>query len=98
MSNMSQIQQQMMLVEQLRREASFVRMPMSISIDELKAYIATHQQDDSLLTGFTSQKANPYREKSACEILWGGSQDTPCVIVIQGFWQVPGVPLLIGGP
>jgi len=59
----------MVLVEQLKREASVERMPMSQSIEELKAFILQHQPEDCLLVGFTSQKANPYREKSACDLL-----------------------------
>jgi len=59
MSSMTQMQQQMMLVEQLRREASFQRVPVSRAIEDLKNYVLQHQQEDCLIMGFTSQKANP---------------------------------------
>jgi len=66
---MSQVQQHLMQIEQLRREASFQRMPVSAAVAELAAYIAKHREEDCLLEGFSNQKANPYRERNACEIL-----------------------------
>ena len=32
-------------------------------------YVSDHQQDDYLMVGFSSQKANPFREKSSCSVL-----------------------------
>lgn len=61
--------QQMAMLEELRREASWTRMPVSESVGQIKAYVTQHQQEDYLLIGFSSQKANPYREKSSCDIL-----------------------------
>ncbi|KAF2367546.1 G-protein gamma-like domain [Trinorchestia longiramus] len=58
-----------MLLEQLRREASMKRIPVSEAVEDMKAYVTAHQDEDCLLVGFTSQKANPYREKSSCDII-----------------------------
>jgi len=69
MSSMSQVQQHMMVVEQLRREASFKRLPVSQAVEELKNYVNQHASDDVLLTGFGNNKNNPYREKSSCQII-----------------------------
>nr|ABR23417.1 G protein gamma subunit [Ornithodoros parkeri] len=66
---MSTLQQQRKVVEQLRREANFRRLPVSAAIDDLKKYIQEHENDDYLLVGFHSQKANPFREKSSCTLL-----------------------------
>lgn len=65
----SNLQQQRSLVEQLRREASITREPISESCAKLLKYINEHESEDFLLTGFTSQKVNPFREKSSCTVL-----------------------------
>ncbi|XP_068239369.1 guanine nucleotide-binding protein subunit gamma-1-like isoform X2 [Palaemon carinicauda] len=69
MDQMSSHQQLRALVEQLQREASMERMKASDAIDQLKRYISEHEADDYLLVGFSSQKANPFREKSSCTVL-----------------------------
>lgn len=56
-------------MEQLRREAALKRMEVSTAIEDLKKYIREHENDDYLLVGFHSQKANPFREKSSCILL-----------------------------
>ncbi|CAN8010199.1 unnamed protein product [Ixodes persulcatus] len=66
---MSTLQQQRKVVEQLRREAALKRMEVSTAIEDLKKYIREHENDDYLLVGFHSQKANPFREKSSCILL-----------------------------
>ncbi|MCL4144467.1 UNVERIFIED_CONTAM: hypothetical protein GTU68_051618 [Idotea baltica] len=63
------IQQQQALIEELRREAFLNRLPFSVVIEDLKQYITHHQHEDCFLVGFSSQKANPFREKSVCGIL-----------------------------
>ncbi|XP_076355739.1 guanine nucleotide-binding protein subunit gamma-1-like isoform X1 [Tachypleus tridentatus] len=68
-TKMSTLQQQRKVVEQLRREASIRRVNVSVAIEDLKKYIQEHENDDYLLVGFHSQKANPFREKSSCTIL-----------------------------
>uniref|UniRef100_T1GV84 G protein gamma domain-containing protein n=1 Tax=Megaselia scalaris TaxID=36166 RepID=T1GV84_MEGSC len=65
----SNLQQQRALVEQLKREASIAREPISESCAKLLKYINEHEQEDFLLTGFSSQKVNPFREKSSCTVL-----------------------------
>ena len=62
-------EQQMALLEQLRREASMKRLPASQTIADMKSYIAEHSHEDFLLVGFAVPKGNPYREKSSCDIL-----------------------------
>ncbi|KAF0298759.1 Guanine nucleotide-binding protein subunit gamma-1 [Amphibalanus amphitrite] len=66
---MSNVQQQRILVDQLRREANIRRINVSIAVEDIKKYITDHEQDDYLLVGFSSQKANPFREKSSCSVL-----------------------------
>ena len=43
--------------------------PISEVVEEIKQFINAHEQEDYLLIGFSSQKANPFREKSSCEII-----------------------------
>ena len=33
-------------------------------------FVSEQEADDFLLVGFPSQKANPFREKSSCSVLW----------------------------
>lgn len=72
MAQLSNLQQQRLMVEQLRREASIKRLPVSEVVEEIKQFINAHEQEDYLLIGFSSQKANPFREKSSCEIIQKG--------------------------
>ncbi|GAB6030806.1 Guanine nucleotide-binding protein subunit gamma-1 [Chamberlinius hualienensis] len=65
----SALDQQRRAVEQLRNEAAIKRVAVSQAIEELKRYVQEHEQEDYLLVGFHSQKANPFREKSSCQIL-----------------------------
>merc|ERR1712079_850152 len=63
------LQQQRLEVEQLRREAAMKRIPVSQAVEDIKAYIRDHNQEDCLLTGFHGKNSNPFREKSSCEVL-----------------------------
>merc|ERR1711997_1369556 len=63
------LQQQRLEVEQLRREAAMKRIPVSKAVEDIKAYIRDHNQEDCLLTGFHGKNSNPFREKSSCEVL-----------------------------
>merc|ERR1711992_264185 len=63
------LQQQRLEVEQLRREAAMKRIPVSQAVEDIKAYIRDHSQEDCLLTGFHGKNSNPFREKSSCEVL-----------------------------
>ncbi|XP_055386853.1 guanine nucleotide-binding protein subunit gamma-1-like [Condylostylus longicornis] len=69
MDVLSNMQQQRANVEQLRREAAIERQPISESCAKMLKYIAEHEQEDYLLVGFSSQKVNPFREKSSCTVL-----------------------------
>lgn len=63
------LQQQRSMVEQLRREANIQRMPVSQACADIAKYVTEHEQEDCLLVGFSSQKVNPFREKSSCQII-----------------------------
>lgn len=63
------LQQQRNMVEQLRREANIQRMPVSQACADIVKYVTEHEQEDCLLVGFSSQKVNPFREKSSCQLL-----------------------------
>ncbi|XP_044012178.1 guanine nucleotide-binding protein subunit gamma-1-like [Aphidius gifuensis] len=63
------LQQQRQVTEQLRREAAIKRITVSKAVEDIMKYITEHEQEDCLLVGFSSQKLNPYREKSSCIVL-----------------------------
>ena len=42
---------------------------LQVDLCSFQKYITDHEQDDYLLVGFSSQKANPFREKSSCSVL-----------------------------
>lgn len=65
----STLQQQRAVTEQLRREAAIMRIPVSVAVADIVRYINEHEQEDCLLVGFSSQKVNPFREKSSCTVL-----------------------------
>ncbi|XP_076055961.1 guanine nucleotide-binding protein subunit gamma-1-like isoform X2 [Oratosquilla oratoria] len=69
MDMLSNVQQQRLVVEQLQRQASIARTPVSEAVKEIKEFISQHEQEDYLLIGFSSQRANPFREKPSCDIL-----------------------------
>merc|ERR1711863_131266 len=69
MDMLSNLQQQRIMVEQLRREAAIKRVNVSQAIEDIKKYISDHESEDYLLVGFPSQKSNPFREKSSCNVL-----------------------------
>jgi len=67
---MSNIQQQREVVEQLRREASIKRISVSQAIEDIKKFILEKECEDYLMIGFSSERANPFREKSwSCQII-----------------------------
>lgn len=66
---LSNLQQQRIIVEQLRREAGIKRISMSQAIEDIKKFISDHESEDYLLVGFPSQKSNPFREKSSCSLV-----------------------------
>lgn len=65
----SNLQQQRQVTEQLRREAAIKRISVSQAVLDIMKYINEHEHEDCLLVGFSSQKANPFREKSSCTLL-----------------------------
>lgn len=64
----SNLQQQRQVTEQLRREAAVKRISVSLAVQDIIKFISEHEQEDCLLVGFSSQKANPFREKSSCNL------------------------------
>ena len=107
---MSNIQQQRMVVEQLRREASIKRISVSQAVEDIKVgklirslylreqystcylvqkFVLDSQCSDCLLLGFSSERANPYREKTwSCQIIQNVSGHQICkvsVFFVQ-FW------------
>lgn len=63
------LQEQRQITEQLRREAAVKRTLLSKTIEDLMKYVEEHEEEDYLLVGFSSQKSNPFREKSSCTVL-----------------------------
>ena len=72
---MSNLAAQRKLVEQLRHEAAIDRKKVSQVCKELISFCEAHQQSDVLVSGFTSQKENPFKEKSGCFIIWMNKMD-----------------------
>lgn len=57
-------------VEQLRVESKIKREKTSRTIEDLKNYILTHQDNDKLLKGFKKKDVNPYKSKElGCEVI-----------------------------
>ncbi|XP_076058027.1 guanine nucleotide-binding protein subunit gamma-1-like isoform X5 [Oratosquilla oratoria] len=69
MDQMSNHHQLRRMVEQLQREADIQRIKTSEASSSLMRYIQEHEAEDYLLVGFSSQRANPFREKSSCALL-----------------------------
>lgn len=65
----SNLQQQRVINEQLRREAAIKRIPVSQAVADIVKYVTENEQDDCLLVGFSSQRVNPFREKTPCTVL-----------------------------
>lgn len=65
----SNLQQQRAIVDQLRREANLTRINVSQACADIIKYVVEHAPEDCLLMGFSSQKVNPFREKSSCNII-----------------------------
>ncbi|XP_034253903.1 guanine nucleotide-binding protein subunit gamma-1-like [Thrips palmi] len=65
----SNLQQQRQVTEQLRREAAIKRITVSQAVHDIMKFISDHEQEDCLVVGFSSEKANPFREKSSCILL-----------------------------
>lgn len=63
------LHQQRQITEQLRKEAAIKRITVSQAVADIMKFITEHEQEDCLLVGFSSQKANPFREKSSCTLL-----------------------------
>ncbi|XP_055855664.1 guanine nucleotide-binding protein subunit gamma-1-like [Episyrphus balteatus] len=63
------LQQQRAINEQLQREADIPRMSVSEASSLMIKYVSEHENEDCLLSGFSNQKVNPFREKSSCGIL-----------------------------
>jgi len=68
-AEMTVLQQAHMYVGQLRREANKTRMNVSEAIQDMMNFVEQTQNEDVLVTGFSSQKPNPFREKSSCNVL-----------------------------
>ncbi|ODM93595.1 Guanine nucleotide-binding protein subunit gamma-1 [Orchesella cincta] len=66
---MSTLQQQRLIVEQLRREAAVRRINVSQAVEEIKKFVQDHQREDCLIYGFHPPKSNPFREKNQCQLL-----------------------------
>ena len=65
----SNLSQQRLVTEQLRRESTINRILVSEAINDLKKFIIEHENEDYLLVGFNNQKTNPFREKSSCLLI-----------------------------
>ena len=66
---MSKLENQKKLVEQLRIEAPLKREKLSVVCKELLSYIEDHKKEDPLVSGFSSQNDNPYKESGGCLVI-----------------------------
>jgi hypothetical protein len=65
----TKLEEQRKLTEQLRFEAHMDRKKVSKCCQELMEFCEAHQKADVLVSGFKSQKENPFQEKSGCYII-----------------------------
>uniref|UniRef100_A0AC34PUZ8 G protein gamma domain-containing protein n=1 Tax=Panagrolaimus sp. JU765 TaxID=591449 RepID=A0AC34PUZ8_9BILA len=63
------VQQARKYVEQLRREKNVNRYFVSQCAVDLIKYVQENQKDDYLISGFASDKMNPYRPKNNFQCL-----------------------------
>uniref|UniRef100_A0A914EJN4 Guanine nucleotide-binding protein subunit gamma n=1 Tax=Acrobeloides nanus TaxID=290746 RepID=A0A914EJN4_9BILA len=63
------VQQARKTVEQIKRERNLGRTPISACANDLIRYTQEYQKDDYLLTGFPTDKLNPYRPKNTFQCL-----------------------------
>lgn len=66
---MSSLETQRKLVKQLRVDAALPRKKLSEVCKDLVEYCQAHQKNDVLVNGFTSEKENPYKDKSGCQLV-----------------------------
>jgi hypothetical protein len=66
---MSNLETQRKLVKQLRIDVVMPRKKISETCKDLIEYCTVHQVNDALVTGFTTQKENPYKDKSGCKLV-----------------------------
>ncbi|CAG7836654.1 unnamed protein product, partial [Allacma fusca] len=66
---MSTLQQQRLIVEQLRREAAIRRINVSQAVEDIKKFISDHAHDDILINGFHPPKHNPWKDGGRCKVL-----------------------------
>ncbi|GMR42549.1 hypothetical protein PMAYCL1PPCAC_12744 [Pristionchus mayeri] len=62
---MHSVPQARKLVESLRTEREMPRLLVSKATNDLVKYTADHSPDDVFVTGFISDKLNPFRPKSS---------------------------------
>lgn len=67
--NITNAQQGREMIEQLKREKNNNRINVSQTVNDLIRYVQEYQKDDYLLTGFSTEKSNPYRPKSNFQCL-----------------------------
>lgn len=65
----AELEAQKELVNQLRIEASVKPMKLSETLKSLVNDITANQERDPLFSGFKSQKDNPFKDKSACDLI-----------------------------
>lgn len=56
-------------VHQLKRELAVKREKVSVVSKELVEYCQTHAKMDVLVSGFKSQKQNPFAEQKGCNLI-----------------------------
>ena len=66
---MSNIADQKRYVEQLRREATMERMPVSQAVKAMITFMEDKREEDGLISGI-DKKSNPFAESGGCIILW----------------------------
>lgn len=67
MSTTLEVQKKM--VKQLRIDASMERKKLSEVCNDLVAFCLANQTTDALVSGFTNEKENPYKDKNGCDLI-----------------------------
>ena len=63
------VETQRKLVKQLKADSKMPRKKLSETLKDLVEFIVGGQVGDPLVTGFSSQKENPYKDKSGCDLI-----------------------------
>jgi len=66
---LSELELQRLTVDHLRQQARIKPIKISEAIEDMKLFVAANEAEDAFVSGFSSQRPNPFREKKTCIVL-----------------------------